>query len=105
MQLAETGLAGAVVIFPSDHYVSDDAIFMDHVSVAPLAAELDPRMAVILGIKPDYPETPYGWIERPTPEKSGRAEKVRLVVVGAQVEICFRAPSDSPTRAYRPGRF
>jgi mannose-1-phosphate guanylyltransferase len=61
--LMQTGLADAVVIFPSDHYVSGDAIFMDHVSVALLAAELDPRVGVILGIKPDYPKTEYGWIE------------------------------------------
>ena len=63
MQLVEIGFTGTVVIFPSDHYVSDDSIFMDHVSVALLAAELDPGMAVILGVKPDYPETEYGWIE------------------------------------------
>jgi mannose-1-phosphate guanylyltransferase len=63
MQLVEIGFTGTVVIFPSDHYVSDDSIFMDHVSVALLAAELDPQMAVILGIKPDYPEAQYGWIE------------------------------------------
>jgi mannose-1-phosphate guanylyltransferase len=63
MRLVETGFDGAVAIFPSDHYVSDDSIFMDHVSVALLAVELDPQLAVMLGVKPDHPETEYGWIE------------------------------------------
>jgi mannose-1-phosphate guanylyltransferase len=76
MQLVESGFAGAVTIFPSDHYVSDDSIFMDHVLVALRAAELDPHLAVILGIKPDYPETEYGWIE-----------PARNVVVGTYPEF------------------
>jgi mannose-1-phosphate guanylyltransferase len=63
ISLVETGFTGTVAICPSDHYVNDDSLFMDHVSVAFLAVEVCPRLIVLLGIKPDRPETEYGWIE------------------------------------------
>lgn len=63
MRLAETGHDGAVGIFPSDHYVSDDGIFMRQAEEAFLAAEAIPRTVTLLGIKPEGPEPAYGWIE------------------------------------------
>ena len=65
--LSETGHTGAVAIFPSDHYVSDDSTFMRHVSAAFRAVELAPWLSVLLGITPDGPETEYGWIESGAP--------------------------------------
>jgi mannose-1-phosphate guanylyltransferase len=63
LNLIENGHKGPVAIFPSDHYVSDDFVFMRHVSDALRAAELAPELVVLLGITPDGPETEYGWIE------------------------------------------
>jgi mannose-1-phosphate guanylyltransferase len=63
MRLIEAGHSGAVAIFPSDHYVSDDFIFMRHVATAFSAVDLSPELIVLLGITPDGPETEYGWIE------------------------------------------
>jgi mannose-1-phosphate guanylyltransferase len=63
LQLAEKGHTGPVAIFPSDHYVSDDSVFMRHVTAAFHAVELAPRLAILLGITPDGPDTEYGWIE------------------------------------------
>jgi mannose-1-phosphate guanylyltransferase len=63
MRLIEAGHCGAVAIFPSDHYVSDDFIFMRHVAAAFSAVDLSPELIVLLGITPDGPETEYGWIE------------------------------------------
>ena len=59
------GLAptASVVIMPSDHYVSDDAIFMRHVTAAFDAVQARPELVVLLGIEPEGPETEYGWIE------------------------------------------
>jgi mannose-1-phosphate guanylyltransferase len=62
-RLIERGHTGAVAIFPSDHYVSDDSRFMRHVSDAFRAVALAPRLLVLLGITPDGPDTEYGWIE------------------------------------------
>ncbi len=58
-------LAGDVplVVMPSDHDISDDALFMRHVADAVEAARDRPERVVLLGIEPSAPETEYGWIE------------------------------------------
>ena len=66
-RLAETGHTGPVAIFPSDHYVSDDSLFMQHVYAALRAVDCSPQLTVLLGIAPDGPETEYGWIEPGSP--------------------------------------
>jgi mannose-1-phosphate guanylyltransferase len=53
----------AVAVFPSDHYVADDETFMAHVDAAFDAVRACPDVTVLLGIRPDRPETEYGWIE------------------------------------------
>jgi mannose-1-phosphate guanylyltransferase len=53
----------SVSIFPSDHYVSDDAGFMRQVERAFHAVDTHPALAVLLGMRPDRAETSYGWIE------------------------------------------
>jgi mannose-1-phosphate guanylyltransferase len=67
VRLIEAGHKGAVAIFPSDHYVSDDSTFMHHVAKAFRAVERSSRQIVLLGIKPSGPETEYGWIEASGP--------------------------------------
>lgn len=52
-----------VVIFPSDHYVSDDARFMRQVERSLDTVDNHPELVVLLGIVPDKVETSYGWIE------------------------------------------
>lgn len=52
-----------VAVLPSDHYVSDDDAFMARVEGALEAAQARPEKVILLGIKPDRPETEYGWIE------------------------------------------
>jgi len=61
-RLIETGHPGPVAIFPSDHFVSDDSIFMRHVLMAMRAVEAAPQLSIMLGIAPDSPEAEYGWI-------------------------------------------
>lgn len=53
----------SVAVFPSDHYVDNDAAFMRHVELAFDAVEQRPELTVLLGITPDRPESGYGWIE------------------------------------------
>jgi mannose-1-phosphate guanylyltransferase len=73
LRLIERGHTGAVAIFPSDHYVSDDSIFMRHVSAAFRAVDHLPQLIVLLGITPVEPETEYGWIEPGAPVVCGHA--------------------------------
>jgi mannose-1-phosphate guanylyltransferase len=55
--------ADAVVLLPSDHYVSDDDALMARVEGAMEAVRARPDVVVLLGIEPDRPEVEYGWIE------------------------------------------
>jgi mannose-1-phosphate guanylyltransferase len=63
LRVAEAGPLDAVALFPSDHYVSDDARFMAHVEAAFAAVHARPDLIILLGIEPDSPEVQYGWIE------------------------------------------
>lgn len=69
-----------VAVFPSDHFVLEEAVFMDH--VARVAAWVDdhPDRLVLLGARPTEPEVEYGWIEpgRPLdPESPARVWDIR----------------------------
>ena len=56
-----------VAVFPSDHYVSDDAAFIAAVGHAVAAVRRRPEFVALLGVEATAPETEYGWIE-PDPE-------------------------------------
>ena len=58
-------LAGNVplVIFPSDHYVSDDGAFAGYVWSSVGIVRARPDLVTLLGIEASSPETEYGWIE------------------------------------------
>lgn len=51
-----------VAILPSDHYVSDDRVFMAHVDAAFVLARRRPDLLILLGIEGERPEPEYGWI-------------------------------------------
>jgi mannose-1-phosphate guanylyltransferase len=51
-----------VVVFPSDHFIVEEDLFVSYVDLALLAAEQNPSSVVLLGIEPDQPETEYGYI-------------------------------------------
>lgn len=63
LRLRREDPSGVVAVFPSDHYVSDDAVFMAHVERALVMAGRRPELVILIGIPPDSPETEYGWIE------------------------------------------
>ena len=52
-----------VLIFPSDHFVSPKAEFLDQINHARQSIHhLDDRLVLIAAV-PDMPETDYGWVE------------------------------------------
>jgi mannose-1-phosphate guanylyltransferase len=51
-----------VVIFPSDHFILQENLFMDHVELAFGAVKRNPSILVLLGIQPREPEPEYGYI-------------------------------------------
>ncbi len=52
-----------LAVLPSDHFVADDTIFMDHVVEVLDVLEAQPERIILLGAEPSEPETDYGWIE------------------------------------------
>ena len=76
LRLSKADPSSAVAFFPSDHYFSDDAAFMSHVETAFEATRARDDVVILLGIKPEGPETGYGWIE---PAPANKAEALRGV--------------------------
>jgi len=79
LRVAAAGPLDAVALFPSDHYVSDDSRFMDHVDAALAAVRVRPDLIILLGIQPDSPEVQYGWIEPGDPVPVGSPDPVYRV--------------------------
>ena len=52
-----------LIVLPSDHFVADDEVFMEHVAGIVEFLERFPERIVLLGAEPSEPETDYGWIE------------------------------------------
>lgn len=52
-----------IAIFPADHFILEEERFMASVRLATLAVKQDPAWLVLLGVKPEEPETEYGWIK------------------------------------------
>jgi mannose-1-phosphate guanylyltransferase len=65
-----------VAVFPSDHFVGNDRIFMRHVAGLARLAERHPHRIFLVGARPDSAETGYGWIE---PGATLASTGVRLV--------------------------
>jgi mannose-1-phosphate guanylyltransferase len=80
LRIATVAPLGSVAILPSDHYVSDDAAFMGHVTAAFAVVRRRPDLVVLLGIEPESAETQYGWIERAEPVPDTPTFRVRRFV-------------------------
>jgi mannose-1-phosphate guanylyltransferase len=52
-----------VVVFPSDHFILEETLFMRHVMDVAGSVARSPESMVLLGAQPTAPETEYGWIE------------------------------------------
>jgi len=67
------------VIFPSDHFIAEEELFMGHVDLACRAVERDPGRLILLGIEPHAPEPEYGYIlpgRRATDDAGGGVKRV-----------------------------
>lgn len=51
-----------VVIFPSDHFIREEGLFMDHVDLAARLISEDPSRLILLGMQPNGPDPEYGYI-------------------------------------------
>jgi mannose-1-phosphate guanylyltransferase len=51
-----------VVLFPSDHFIEEETLFLNHVDAAFALVERDSAKIVLLAIAPTHAETDYGYI-------------------------------------------
>ena len=63
LRIAELAGDVPVAVFPSDHFVDDDAAFVGAVRSAVEGVHARPDLVVLLGVEASEPETEYGWIE------------------------------------------
>ena len=52
-----------VIVYPSDHFVFPENMFVAAVSKAVVAAKELPGRLILLGVAPEGPESDYGWIQ------------------------------------------
>lgn len=63
MRLEQNNPDASVAFFPSDHYFSDNRVFMSYVKTAFDALRVNSGTIILLGIEPESPDEEYGWIE------------------------------------------
>lgn len=85
-----------VVIFPSDHFIREEEVFMGHVDLACRVAEQEPAGLVLLGIEPRSPEPDYGYLRPGRRLEDGRGSCVRRIL--QFVEKPERASAESLIR-------
>lgn len=68
-----------VGVFPSDHFIDPDGLFMGYVGLAFRAVESNPDHIVLLGIQPDDAEPEYGYIVPAANEPDGPLPRMRRV--------------------------
>jgi mannose-1-phosphate guanylyltransferase len=61
-QLRESHPESVVVVFPSDHFIREEDLFLAHVDAACRLVEQDASKIVLLGITPTAPDIEYGYI-------------------------------------------
>ena len=61
-EIARRNPDATVAIFPSDHYIPSDEVFMAHVAEVGTWIDAHPARIVLLGAQPTEPEVEYGWI-------------------------------------------
>jgi mannose-1-phosphate guanylyltransferase len=62
MHLYKRSPESVVVVFPSDHFILEEDLFMSHVHLACEAVERDASRLVLIGAEPNEPEPDYGYI-------------------------------------------
>jgi len=63
MRIATKSPRAIVGLFPSDHFIADNELFISHVESACQMSQTRPETVTLFGITPNAPEVEYGWIE------------------------------------------
>lgn len=82
-----------VAVFPSDHFILEEAAFMAHVQEVAAFVGRHPERVVLLGARATAAETEYGWIEPAEPIAESAGASVR------RVRRFWEKPSKATARA------
>ena len=63
-----------VAVFPSDHFICNERVFINYVAKAFEETEVFPQSAILLGMTPDRMEEGYGWISS-WEDRNGKASR------------------------------
>lgn len=64
IQLLQRDPDATMLVMPADHVIRTDAAFRESMQIAVEAVQSDPERLVLFGVRPDYPATGFGYIER-----------------------------------------
>jgi mannose-1-phosphate guanylyltransferase len=81
-----------VALFPSDHFILEEDLFMQHVDRAFRAVESDGSRIVLLGIEPNEPDPEYGYMVPGETIDDRELDEVR------KVEMFVEKPSTEATK-------
>jgi mannose-1-phosphate guanylyltransferase len=79
LKIHRTDPDAVVSIFPSDHFIEEEELFMKYVHEAKLYVDRNPDSIVMLGVRPERIETGYGWIECEDPIPKNGEENIYYV--------------------------
>jgi mannose-1-phosphate guanylyltransferase len=89
--------SATLMIFPSDHFIRPQELFISHLRFAHIIAHQYPDHLILLGATPDGPEPEYGWIV--TGERKRAPVSYRLVPDALEVLEFWEKPD--PAEAQR----
>jgi mannose-1-phosphate guanylyltransferase len=92
--LARRAPSARVAIFPSDHYVREEEVLIEHVARLNRFVQARPDRLVLVTARPTSAEVEYGWIERGEVVDGLRGAEIRRVVA------FHEKPSDVQARRY-----
>ena len=84
-----------IAVFPSDHYIREEDIFLAHVAEVVHFVERHPERLVLLGARPTSPESEYGWV-RPGAVLGSNAIKFELKPTAGGEKTLTEIARDDP---------
>jgi len=95
-----------MIVLPADHVIRPESVFQDTLHFAAELVDEDTRRLVTLGIKPTFPSTSYGYIQRKEKLQSPVAEHWSKLTVPYQVvRFHEKPPKDEAIRFLEAGCF
>jgi mannose-1-phosphate guanylyltransferase len=107
-KLLKTDSDATMIVLPSDHIIQPESVFCDTLRFAADLVEESPNRLVTLGIKPTFPSTSYGYIQRNriSPLETSVTEKWReLTTAFDVVRFHEKPPLEKATEFLKSGNF